>query len=146
MKRIWVYLLGVLTGIIFAFLVLIVVSAAIKSKENVEIKTGTETKIEILPGMRLFDKPGEEINETGFKVFQSLTDGFALASGKGDAYSEDLYMGLTALLYDEEGNPYYDAQVIKAPEGKCFRQVGIYKYTANSGMVRTVPVIQLMDD
>lgn len=146
MKKIWVYLLGVLTGIIFAFLVLIIVSAAIKSKENIEIKTETETKIEILPGMRLFDKPGEEINETGFKVFQSLTDGFALASGKGDAYSEDLYMGLTVLLYSEEGNPYYDAQVIKAPEGKCFKQVGIYKYTANSGMVRTVPVVQLMDD
>lgn len=146
MKKIWVYLLGVLTGIIFTFLVLLVVSATMKSKEKVEIKTETETKIEILPGMRLFDKPGEEINETGFKVFQSLTDGFALASGKGDAYSEDLYMGLTVLLYSEEGNPYYDAQVIKAPEGKCFRQVGIYKYTANSGMVRTVPVVQLMDD
>ena len=145
MKKIWVYLLGVLTGIIFTFLVLLVVSATMKSKEKVEIKTETETKIEILPGMRLFDKPGEEINETGFKVFQSLTDGFALASGKGDAYSEDLYMGLTVLLYSEEGNPYYDAQVIKAPEGKCFKQVGIYKYTANSGMVRTVPVIQLMD-
>ena len=145
MKKIWVYLLGVLTGIIFTFLVLLVVSATMKSKEKVEIKTETETKIEILPGMRLFDKPGEEINETGFKVFQSLTDGFALASGKGDAYSEDLYMGLTVLLYSEEGNPYYDAQVIKAPEGKCFRQVGIYKYPANSGMVRTVPVIQLMD-
>lgn len=145
MKRIWVYLLGVLTGIIFAFLVLIVVSAAIKSKENIEIKTDAGTKIKVLPGMRLFDQPGEEINETGFKVFQSLTDGFALASGKGDAYSEDLYRGLDVLLYNEEGNPYYDAQVIKAPEGKCFRQVGIYKYTANSGMVRTVPVIQLMD-
>lgn len=145
MKRIWVYLLGVLTGIVFTFLVLLVVSAAMRSKESTEVRTEAGTKIEILPGIRLFDQPGEEINETGFKVFQSLTDGFALASGKGGAYSEDLYRGLTVLLYDKEGNPYYDAQIIKAPEGKCFRQVGIYKYTANSGMVRTVPVVQLVD-
>lgn len=125
MKKIWVYLLGVLTGIVFTFLVLFVISLAINSKS----------------GMTFFEQTGKKMNETSFEVFQALDNGTALARGKEDG----LYLGLTVLIYNEEGSPYYDDQVINATGDKCFRQVGIYKYTANSGVVKTVPIVMLMD-
>lgn len=53
MKKIWVYLLGVLTGIVFTFLVLFVISLAINSKS----------------GMTFFEQTGKKMNETSFEVF-----------------------------------------------------------------------------
>lgn len=136
MKKIWVYLLGVLTGIVVTIIALAIIGVAINAKND----PGTRMS----NGMSFFDTPGEVINEPSFKVFQALGDGAALAEGKGDSHSS-IYLGVNALLYNEEGIPYYDEQIITAPKGKCFRQVGIYRYHTKSGMDKTVPIVMILD-
>lgn len=136
MKRIWVYLLGILTGIVVTVIALVIIGASINA--------GSDPAAKRANGMTFFENPGEIIDETSFKVFQALGDGTALAEGKGDAHSS-IYLGINALLYNEEGAPYYDEQVVTAPRGKCFRQVGIYRYSAKNGMDKTVPIIMVMD-
>ena len=136
MKKIWIYLLGMLSGIIVTIIVLFVLGTIIRAKNDPGITMSN--------GMSFFETPGEVINETSFKVFQALDDGTALAEGKGDGHS--VYLGLTALIYNKEGSPYYDEQIITLPKGKCFRQVGIYRYPAKSGIDKTVPIIMIMDE
>jgi hypothetical protein len=136
MKKIWVYLLGLLSGIVITIVVLLVFGLIIRAKND--------PGITMLNGMSFFETPGEVIKETSFKVFQALDDGAALAEGKGDGHSS-VYLGLNVLLYNEEKTPYYDEQIVTLPQGKCFRQVGIYRYHAKSGIDKTVPIVMIMD-
>lgn len=136
MKKIWVYLLGLLSGIVITIVVLLVFGLIIRAKND--------PGITMLNGMSFFETPGEVIKETSFKVFQALDDGAALAEGKGDGHSS-VYLGLNVLLYSEEKTPYYDEQIVTLPQGKCFRQVGIYRYHAKSGIDKTVPIVMIMD-
>lgn len=131
MKKIWVYLLGILSGVIFA----IFVSFIINKAKNSDIS--------------FFDEPGEIVTAESFgrnipvlnlKVFQVLGDGAALAMGD-DWFSSDLIV----LLLNEEGKQYHDNQNVIATNGKCFRQIGIYKYKSQDKVHRTVPVVTLMD-
>lgn len=136
MKKIWVYLLGLLSGIVITIVVLWVFGLIIRAKND--------PGITMLNGMSFFETHGEVIKETSFKVFQALDDGAALAEGKGDGHSS-VYLGLHVLLYNEEKTPYYDEQIVTLPQGKCFRQVGIYRYHAKSGIDKTVPIVMIMD-
>ena len=136
MKKIWVYLLGLLSGIVITIVVLLVFGLIIRAKND--------PGITMLNGMSFFETPGEVIKETSFKVFQALDDGAALAEGKGEGHSS-VYLGLHVLLYNEEKTPYYDEQIVTLPQGKCFRQVGIYRYHAKSGIDKTVPIVMIMD-
>ena len=136
MKKIWVYLLGVLSGVILAIIALVIISVAINADNDPAGKMSN--------GMEFFEVPGDIIDESSFEVFQALGDGAALARGRGDGYSS-FYSGINALLYNDEDVPYYDKQVIKAPQGKCFRQVGIYRYSSKGGVSRTVPIVMVMD-
>lgn len=136
MKKIWVYLLGLLSGIVITIVVLLVFGLIIRAKND--------PGITMLNGMSFLETPGEVIKETSFKVFQALDDGAALAEGKGDGHSS-VYLGLNVLLYNEEKTPYYDEQIVTLPQGKCFRQVGIYRYHAKSGIDKTVPIVMIMD-
>ena len=53
--------------------------------------------------------------------------------------------GIGVLITNDENNSYYDDQQVTVPSGKCFRQVGVYKYTANSGMAKTIPIVKIME-
>ncbi len=114
--------MGVLSGVILTFVVLFIIAMIMNSKSN----------------PKFFDEPGDVVAERAMNVFQVLDDGVALATGQRDILS-------VFLLYDEEGKSFYDNQEVVAPKGKCFRQVGIYKYKANNFLHKTVPVVQLMD-
>lgn len=127
MKKIWVYLLGVLTGVIVTFITLYIIGTANNN----------------LSGLSFFDQPGDIIESSSVKVFQALGDGTALANCKGNE-PFDMYGDPIVLLYNEKGFPYYDSQIIKAPKGKCFRQVGIYRYSSRWGD-RTVPIVMLLE-
>lgn len=127
MKKIWVFLLGVLAGVIVTIILLI----ALGSREK-------------MVGMTFFEQPGEVVDATDFKVFQALRGGTALATGKENGDYSSGYFGLNVLLYNQEGTLYYDDQVVTAPMGMCFRQVGIYKYSSRMGE-KTVPIIMLVD-
>lgn len=132
MKKIWVYLLGILSGVVLTILV----SLFINRSRNSDIT--------------YFDEPGEILTAENFgenkpvmnlKVFQALGDGFALAMGD-EWYSRDLIV----LLCNSEEKPYHDNQNVIASQGECFRQIGIYKYKSKDKMNRTVPVVMLLLD
>ena len=138
MKKLWIYLFGILTGAIITIVVLAIIGNVRNSNE------GEVTESEDYNGVTFFDTPGDIIDEPSFKVFQALGNDAALANGKSDG-NTSLYLGLTVLLYNEEGVPYYDDQIIKRPKGKCFRQVGIYRYPTRAGIDKTVPIVMIMD-
>lgn len=133
MRKIWVYLLGVLTGVILTFVSLVLIGLVINANDSNRINNLT-----------FFEQPGEVMSDTGYEVFQVLGNGIALARGK-EYERSTLYLGLIVLLWNEDGYPYYDDQIINLPEGKCFRQVGIYKYKTQQGIEKTVPAVTIMD-
>ena len=131
MKKIWVFLLGVLSGVVLMLIIGFVINLTKTSDVSFFDKPG-----EIITFQRL---TGETEAVQSFEVFQALESGRALASG-GDFFQE-----IVVLLWNDEGMPYYDNQIVTAPKGKCFRQVGIYKYESTDKMIRTVPIVTMMD-
>lgn len=97
-------------------------------------------KSDKVPNLIIFDKVGDVLNVKSFKVFQSLDKGYALARGISNDYG--LYDGITVLLL-QEGKYFYDEEIVKTPEEKVARVVGVYKYQSELGR-RTVPVIQFL--
>lgn len=100
----------------------------------------------------IFEEPGNVIETKAFEVFQVLEKGYALAKGLSNA-KYGWYNGPVYLLMDS--NHYFvDDEIVKAPKGKIFRQVGVYSYTTRGGKVfgteippenKTVAVIELFD-
>ena len=129
MKKIWVYLLGVLTGIVVTIIVLFIIGISNKQKSP--------------DGVEFFDKAGEVMDCTNYQVFQALGDGYALAC-EVDEYGIPNPVGSIALLYDEDGSPYYDRQTVSTSYGECFRQVGIFRYKQKDGDYATVPIVMVV--
>lgn len=135
MKKIWVYLLGVLTGVVFTIIILAIIGVAMNAKNDPSTR--------MTSGMSFFETPGDIVEPSSVKVFQALGDGAALAHCKGKE-KYDLYGDPIVLLYNGDEKPYYDEQIINASNGKCFRQVGIYRYSSRMGD-KTVPIVMLLD-
>ena len=135
MKKIWIYLLGLISGIVLTGIVIFLLATIYNVKND--------PGYQMINGITFFEEPGDIIDENSFEVFQALGDGSALAHGKGDGHS--IYTGITVLLYNKEHKPYYDEQIIEVPNGKCARQVGLYRYTSKMDIEKTVPVVEIMD-
>ncbi len=97
-------------------------------------------------GITLFEKEGECISKNSFKVFQVLESGDALANELEQGFSISLSTGLTVLFLSENGQSYYDDQVIKIPSGKCAKQIGVFKYPTKSGIEKTVPIVSICNE
>jgi hypothetical protein len=124
MKKIWVFILGIVTGIILTILFAVIMSSA---------STGRNS------GLNMFERPGDcLVSKSSLKVFQVLEPTAALAMIKDD-FSSGAY-----LLVNQEGKTSYDDQVIKLPAGKCFKQIGTYQYPTKDERIKTVPVVQVM--
>ena len=118
------FFLGVVTGAVLTFVVLIVIGLVIqKSDAN-------------FPAQYL-EKPVsyENKKETSFRVFQVL-DNAALATEISDYGAIRLFTGNTVVLL---GKDYYNNQVITV---KNPQRIGTYSYTSKNDMPMTVPVIQ----
>ena len=121
---------GVLTGIVLTFAFAFIFSASHSGNDD---------------GTTWFEKPGDVIEVIAFKVFQVLGEDAALVNGA--THEEyDIYSGAVYLLTNEDGKYYYDDEVVKVPEGKVARQVGIYQYQTKSNFGKTVPIIQIMNE
>ena len=116
MKKGLVFFLGIITGVVLTF---VICGMFVYSNDR-------------LSGITLFEEPGEIIQKDSLEVFQTLDNGMALASDK--------WSNITVLLWCEEGQSFYDDQVVKASKDECFRQIGLYRYQAKSGM-KTIPVV-----
>lgn len=128
MKKWLIFGGGVLTGV-----VLIIVSAFVFTTNRSESDDGTIW----------FEKPGDVIEVRSFKVFQVIAEDAALVNGvTHERY--DIYSGAVYLLTNEDGKYYYDDEIVKVPDGKVVRQVGIYQYQTKSDFDKTVPIIQIM--
>ncbi len=124
MKKILIFVGGVITGAALVFGI-----AAIAALADVVDSTG----------ITLFESEGECISRNSFEVFQVVEKGHALAK-------EDKFLSDLVVLFLNEGEPYYDSQVIKIPAGKCVKQVGTYRYESKSEMIKTVPVVRVLDE
>lgn len=131
MKKWIVFVLGFVSGIVFLFLVLLIIGKS-SSNDN---------------GMTYFEKPGKCISKKDFKVFQVIGEGYALAEERLEFSSGITLPGnLLVLVTNDNGELYYDNQIIEVPEGKCMRQIGVYEYQTKSENWKTVPIVQVMNE
>ena len=158
MKKWITYFLGVLTGLLIAFVVYFVFLSSDKDKtvdekeiqvveqeedgKDEEDVVEDESPRQLLDGVTLFDEVGDVINEKSFKVMQVIADDAALAHGN-DEY--DLYLGTLYLITNSDKKYYYDDEIIKVPQGKVVRQIGIYRYVTTNETMKTVPIVMIMD-
>ena len=125
------YFLGILTGI-----VLTIGASIIIAKSQGEDPSSN--------GISMFEKRGQAMTEGSFKIFQTLDDKHALASGvSNEEYG--WYMGITVMIIGNENDHFYDDQIIKKTSGKKFYQVGTYKYQTKSEDFKTVPIVALLN-
>jgi hypothetical protein len=131
MKKWIVFVLGFVSGMVFLFLVLLIIGKSSATDE----------------GMTYFEKPGKCISTKEFEVIQVIGDGYALAREIVDRTSLiNIPSGLLVLVTNDNGELYYDDQVIEVPKGKCMRQIGVYEYQTKSENWKTVPIVQLMNE
>jgi len=124
MKKIWVFILGIITGIVLTILFAVIVTNSSNGGRR---------------GLNIFEQPGEcLIKKSSLEVFQVLEPAVALTTIKDD-FGSAVY-----LLVNNEGKTYYDDQVIKLPSGKCFKQIGTYQYPTKDERIKTVPVVQIL--
>lgn len=126
----WVYFgLGVIAGIVLTFVFAYIYNASMAKGND---------------GLTWFEEPGEVVDVKSYRVFQVIGDDAALVEGQ--TYENlEIYTGAVYLLINEEGKYYYDEEIIRVPDGKVVRQVGIYKYPTKSDFIKTVPIIEIMD-
>ena len=131
MKKWIVFVLGFVSGIVFLFLVLLIIGKS-SSNDN---------------GMTYFEKPGKCISKKDFKVFQVIGEGYALAEERLEFSSGITLPGnLLVLVTNDNGELYYDNQIIEVPKGKCMRQIGVYEYQTRMETIKTVPIVQVMNE
>ena len=111
---------------------------AIRIIDNVKRERSDEA---ITSGKTLFDKPGECVSRKDFEVQKVLESGDAIALEIKDIILGNiLTSNLEVLILAQKGSNFYDKQVIKAPQGKCARQIGNYKYQ-KYGTTKVIPII-----
>ena len=118
------FFLGVVTGVVLTFVVLIVIGLVIqKSDANFPVQ--------------YLEKPVSHENkkETSFRVFQVLGNAALATEISADGVIQ-LFTGNTVVRL---GKDYYNNQVITV---KNPQRIGTYSYTSKNDMPMTVPVIQ----
>lgn len=134
MKKWVVYLLGILTGVILSVALSFVLAINGDDVYDSEELSNNDRII--------FEKPGDIIDIQEFKVFQVVEKNAALVTENTDY---DSNFGSIYMLNNDDGKYYYDDEIIKIPEGKVVRQLGIYRYPTQNKMIKTVPIIAIME-
>lgn len=124
------YVAGIVTGIIctclFAFYV------------------GSDKELD--KGIKLFDKPCQEIKANEFNIIQVLPNGNALAQyNKLSLDDSTISYGTVVMFLSSKEGSFYDDQKIKLQKGKLFRQIGTYRYQTTQGIEKTVPIVGVFD-
>lgn len=92
-------------------------------------------------GKILFDKPGDCVSRKNFEVQEVLESGDAIALEIRENISGHIFTSdLEVLILAQEGSNFYNKQIVKAPQGKCARQIGTYKYQ-QYGNTKVIPII-----
>lgn len=86
--------------------------------------------------------PGECVSNKQFEVIKVYNSGDALAA---EIYELDFGTGLEVMFLNDGSKSYYDGQIITIPEGKCARQIGVYRYKDYDG-TKTVPIVKIDEE
>ena len=136
MKKWVVFLLGLISGVVLTLVTMVILAMGANTNANNN-------------GVTLFDQPGECLNAKAFEVMQVVDNNHALAYEVEWNDVLESYMqtgsGLLVLVTNDNGDYYYDDQIIEVPDGMCMRQVGIYRYQTRMDMEKTVPIVKLMN-
>lgn len=94
-------------------------------------------------GKILFDKPGDCVSRKNFEVQEVLESGDAIALEIRETIGGHIFTSdLEVLILAQEGSNFYNKQIVKAPHGKCARQIGNYKYQPYKyGDTKVIPII-----
>ena len=139
MKKWLIFLYGTVTGIVLTILLAVVVNSLREGKEEKVDSSELVEKPTLKEDIKLFDEPGDIIKENSLKVFQVLTDNSALVRNI-NSYIERYY-----IITNKDNKYYYDTQEIDIPKNKVIRQIGIYRYPTQNDIIKTVPIIMIMD-
>ncbi len=114
---------------------------AVKIIDGVESKSNKTIAAKNNSGKTLFDKPGECVSRKNFEVQKVLESGDAIALEVTETLSGYvLTSDLEVLILAQDGSNFYNNQIVKAPQGKCARQIGNYKYQ-RYGTTKVIPII-----
>lgn len=114
---------------------------AVKIIDGVESKSNKTIAAKNNSGKTLFDKPGECVSRKNFEVQKVLESGDAIALEVTETISGYvLTSDLEVLILAQDGSNFYNNQIVKAPQGKCARQIGNYKYQ-RYGTTKVIPII-----
>lgn len=88
-------------------------------------------------------KPDDCVSRKNFEVQEVLESGDAIALEIRETISGHvLTSDLEVLILAQEGSNFYNKQIVKAPQGKCARQIGNYKYQEYEyGKTKVIPII-----
>lgn len=136
MKKWLVFVLGVVTGFVLTIVIAFILNM------NASNNSGSINESANNDGLNYFKEPGDIIETKSVEVFQVLAEDAALVRCESE---HEMYLGPICLIVNDEGKYYYDDQIIKIPEGKVARQVGIYQYPTRNEDVKTVPIIKILD-
>lgn len=139
MKKWLIFPCGTVTGIVLTILLAVVVNSLREGKEKNVDSSELVVKPTLEDDIKLFDEPGDIIKENSLKVFQVLTDHTALVRNINS------YIGTVYLITNKDNKYYYDTQEIDIPKNKVIRQIGIYRYPTQNDIIKTVPIIMIMD-
>ena len=117
------FFIGMLSGVVLTIVALVVIAFVKGASED--------------DAIQYLEKPVSYENKkiTSFKVFQVLGEDAALAMESSDKEYKWFY-GNTVMLV---GKDFYSNQVVTM---KNPQRTGTYSYTNNSGMPKTVPIIE----
>jgi hypothetical protein len=124
MKKWIVYLLGIITGVLLTF----IYAFCINLSSNSDIV-----------GLELFEKPGDYMEYSQFRVFQVVESGCALAQ------ADDDFFDALVLIVPNENQQFYDDQKIILKSDQCAQNIGTYKYSTQMGIGKTVPAVRIID-
>ena len=94
-------------------------------------------------GKTLFSKPGDCVSRKNFEVQEVLESGDAIALEIRETIDGHILTSdLEVLILAQDGSNFYNKQIVKAPHGKCARQIGNYKYQPYKyGDTKVIPII-----
>lgn len=123
MKKFGIFILGSITGVVFTLLIATIGNDMNEYNNPYNIR-----------GLSMLPEKGSCITSNNIDIFQTLTQGIALARPNGK-YDNII------LLLDNNGKFFYDGEKIKMPTKKCAKQIGVYTYETKAEIQKTVPAV-----
>ncbi len=127
MKSFGVFVLGLITGLIVIPFLLGIIDGYSGASDKYHNPYG-------IRGLKMLEQKRGCITSNNLEIFQTLTNGVALAHEVNDY---DIFV----LLIDESGRLFYDGERVKNPANHCAKQIGTYTYETKAEVQKTVPAV-----